>query len=404
MTKEDDRDPREIRKRADELITRRAHAEGIALLTSAVRTWPNDMELWNMLGTAHAKSGALDLAAAAYERAIAADPSSHKPLANLGQIRLRERRLAEAIELLGRASTLSPDNPRIARNLSAALLEAGRREEAVIALRRSTTLEPSAPVFRGLATTLLELGRADEALAVVEQWLAHEPSSALARHQHAALSGKGVPARASEEYVRHTFDLFAPDFDATLVEGLGYRPARLVETLRRVWPAIQAGSLHACFELGCGTGLMGEHLRPLVARLVGVDLSPKMLELARARGHYDELVEDDLVRFLGDRPGGADLIVAADTFVYFGDLSPVFAAARRSLRAQGRLFFTAEELNDEQSDAHRLQPQGRYAHRREALLASLQSQGFVTDMAEPTVVRSERGRAVPSLTVLAHVA
>ena len=35
-------------------------------------------------------------------------------------------------------------------------------------------------------------------------------------------------------------------------------------------------------DAGCGTGLLAPHLRPYARRLVGVDLSPKMLEKARA--------------------------------------------------------------------------------------------------------------------------
>ena len=51
-----------------------------------------------------------------------------------------------------------------------------------------------------------------------------------------------------------------------------------------------------------------------------------MIEQARAKNLYDRLVAADLVEFLHGEPAvSADLAVAADVFVYIGDLEPVFA-------------------------------------------------------------------------------
>ena len=45
-----------------------------------------------------------------------------------------------------------------------------------------------------------------------------------------------------------------------------------------------AGASARMLDLGCGTGLAGAAFRPHVDWLVGVDLSPKMIEQARAQG------------------------------------------------------------------------------------------------------------------------
>ena len=47
-------------------------------------------------------------------------------------------------------------------------------------------------------------------------------------------------------------------------------------------------------DLGCGTGLAGAAFRPHVDWLAGVDLSPKMIEVARAKGLYDRLAVADI--------------------------------------------------------------------------------------------------------------
>jgi SAM-dependent methyltransferase len=89
-------------------------------------------------------------------------------------------------------------------------------------------------------------------------------------------------------------------------------------------------------DLGCGTGLAGAVFKPLAVQLDGVDLSPAMIEKARTRNIYDHLAVQDLTTALGAEGPSYDLILAADTLVYLGDLKPVFEAARRL--APGWLF------------------------------------------------------------------
>src|SRR6202012_4484032 len=74
-------------------------------------------------------------------------------------------------------------------------------------------------------------------------------------------------------------------------------------------------------DLGCGTGLCGPLLRPWAARLVGVDLSPKMLSKAAARGVYDQLNCAELTQWLAEEAQPFDVIVCADVLCYFGDLA-----------------------------------------------------------------------------------
>jgi len=57
-----------------------------------------------------------------------------------------------------------------------------------------------------------------------------------------------------------------------------------------------------------------------------------------------------------------DVIISADTLVYFGDLAPVMAAARRGLRPGGHLIFTLEHAGDAEAPAgFRINPHGRYS-------------------------------------------
>src|SRR5207245_9787127 len=97
---------------------------------------------------------------------------------------------------------------------------------------------------------------------------------------------------------------------------------------------------------GCGPGLCGEPVKPFRRRLVGGDLSLEMLQRAGVRKPYDDLILGELTAFVGAAPAAWDLVVSADTLVYFGDLAPVMAAALRGLRPGGHLVLTVERASE----------------------------------------------------------
>jgi predicted TPR repeat methyltransferase len=129
----------------------------------------------------------------------------------------------------------------------------------------------------------------------------------------------------------------------------------------------------AILDLGCGTGLAGAVFKPLAARLDGVDLSPAMIQNARARGIYDILEVGDLETALLAPGPRYDLILAADTLVYLGDLASVFGAVHARLEPDGYFLFTVEKA---EGGGFELGPKRRWRH-SEAYLRQLASQaGF----------------------------
>jgi len=153
-------------------------------------------------------------------------------------------------------------------------------------------------------------------------------------------------------------------------------------------------------DIGCGTGLCGPLLAPYARHLVGVDLSRGMLEHARGKKVYDELVHAELTAYLRQLDRSFDVIVTADTLVYFGALDDVIAAAASVLRPGGVLVFTVEEDVEGASDSYCLRPHGRYTHRAEYVERLLVAAGL-----QPTVgraeLRKESGRPVAGLVVTA---
>ena len=118
-------------------------------------------------------------------------------------------------------------------------------------------------------------------------------------------------------------------------------------------------------DAGCGTGLCGPLLVPYARRLVGVDLSEGMLALAKEKHVYDALIKERVDGSHARPLCSFDVIVSADTLVYFGDLGSVVAAAAAALRPNGLFIFTLEHAVGAVADINwRLELHGRYSHAR----------------------------------------
>src|SRR5262249_11266390 len=222
---------------------------------------------------------------------------------------------------------------------------------------------------------------------------------AIARHMLAACSGKDVPSRASDEFVELTFDSFAASFDAKLAK-LQYRAPALVAAVLEE-PGGEPNRIYDVLDAGCGTRLCGPLGAPYARRLVGVDLARRMIGHAKERKVYDSLVKGELTTFLKEVSAKYDLIISADTLVYFGPLEEVAAAAARALRPGGRLVFTVEELTDPAPGAeYTISPHGRYSHPREYVERVLSSVHLQPEIAGGEL-RLEAGYPVPGLVVKA---
>ena len=202
-----------------------------------------------------------------------------------------------------------------------------------------------------------------------------------------------APRALPQAYVARLFDDYAPRFDAHLTENLGYRaPALIADALDATAPGRRFAQ---ALDLGCGTGLMGEALRSRVDHLTGVDLSPAMIAKARERRVYDGLVVGDAAALLKCEPPGVfDLIVAADSLVYIGDLAPLFAAVATALAADGLFAFSVELF---EGDGFKLEPTMRFAHARPYVETTAREAGLRPLLVQSASTRREAGVEVPGL-------
>jgi predicted TPR repeat methyltransferase len=349
-----------------------AALEGQGLVDDALATYrqalalhPHHSDLLNNLGNLYWRRGDLDQAAAHHRRALAAQPHSLPALNNLGSVLVQQGEPAQATECLEQALALKPDHPDTQVNLCAALYA-------------------------------LSLAERERAVANARRLMAAYPDSVLLQRGLSGIVGEAVDETQNSGYARAVFDHFANSFDSTLT-NLGYTPRAIVQALA----LDESGALLDVLDAGCGTGLCGPLCKPVARRLVGVDVSSRMLDKARARAIYDELVAADVTDFMQGHPGEFDLIVSGDVLPYLGGVASMLAAAHAGLRPNGRLAFSAESLDAEGNpEGYRLFPSGRFKHSKAYLEKALREAGFSLTTITATTIRREAGRDVAGWIVI----
>jgi predicted TPR repeat methyltransferase len=305
------------------------------------------------------------------------------------------RYLPEAVESFDRAIHLRPDWAEAYSAQGSTLFKLGEFGAALDSYDQALKHRPDyalAHYHRGNALRALE--RREEAIAAYRAALAHGDNPETIAFALASVGEGETPAALPNDYVRSLFDQYANHFDQHLTEVLGYNtPAVLDALLRHVAPSSELNTV----DLGCGTGLCAPYLRTYSKRLHGVDLSQQMLDKAAERGLYDELACADLTGYLSGRDAAFDLAVAADVFVYIGDLAPAFRAVHAALRPGGRFCFSVEAGD---SADYVLRPSNRYAHTPDYLQRLAAETGFTVLASQAIEARQENGAPVAGHALL----
>jgi predicted TPR repeat methyltransferase len=276
--------------------------------------------------------------------------------------------LVAAADLLQQAIELAPGFASAWFTLGEIRELLGEHDAAIAAFRKAREADGGDP--RGASLRLMRLGAEEIA---------------------------GMP----QAYIRTLFDQYAPRFESALIDDLGYRGPSLLfkAVLKARGGAGQSAFFKCAIDLGCGTGLAATAFARVVDRIIGIDLSPRMVEKARATGLYAELEVNDMLEGLRAKPeASADLILAADAMVYVANLVPILKEASRVLAASGVLAFT---LETHAGDGVVIGAGLRYAHGAAYVRASIEAAGLRLSQFEELSARNEDHVPVPGLVVVA---
>jgi predicted TPR repeat methyltransferase len=326
-----------------EQFERRQFEAAASLFERALQLAPGRPSVLMNLGASCVQLGRFARADECLRQALAADDQQCDAWVAWGVTQMALGDWPQALHCHERARALGADGADFCLRWGQCLAYAGRLPEAVQAFDQALVHAPHlAEAWSQRAHAQRDMGQTAAAIAGYQQALALGADSELHRYYLAALSPDQPAVNAPAAYVEKLFDQYADDFEAHLVGQLGYQGHSV---LLQHLPADPAARFERVWDLGCGTGLCGSLIRPRADHLIGVDLSSVMVAKARALGVYDSLHAQELVAFMQQTTEPADLVIAADVFIYVGWLESVFEALSPRVRSGGWLALTVEEAD-----------------------------------------------------------
>jgi len=389
-------------------------------LQEAIRLDPNNAEAYNNLANIYYKQGSIALAIPLYERSVRRYPGSWEARYNLGNCYIKQNMVLQAIAQYQAVLELQPQHSNAKLNLAMALVSINDYATALPLLIETAALDKQNGELQGhLATAYLELGQSEQALQQYQialeldpdraEWhhnlavlylraqqiqqakqhfirtLELQPNNSIAEHMLTALNATPATKAAPQEYVTSLFDQYASYYNKHVTTTLQYKVPQLLRNAISKFITVTTPQKYI-LDLGCGTGLCGIYFRDLARFLVGVDLSISMLAQAKTLNGYDGLCCGNILETIpGLNQHCFELIIAADVFVYIGDLNSIFTMIISALQNNGQLAFTIEEQDI--NDTFTLQSTGRYAHSKNYIESLARTHGFNIEVDNSIVPR-----------------
>ena len=374
--------------------------EAASHFQKSLRMNPHSVDTHYNLANCYIQLDRLLDSVAHYQEVLKATPNHLGALHNLGITLCALKRFNEALPLLTQVSEKEPSNLDALFHLGVIYSSLAQAQDAINCYERVLAIDPHyANAHHNLATVYLHLNEREKALKHYQQAFTLQPYNKTAQHMIDALSGKTHLEGAPLEYTQALFDQYAYSYDSHVKAHLKYHVPQLlrdavapfVTTVKEPWTVL---------DLGCGTGLCAPLFSDVAGKLIGVDVSPNMIEVARQRGGYYKLYVMDALSFLSRHQSEYNLIISADVFVYFGSLAEIFQACHRALKSQGLFCFSIEDLTAEEINAspdypdYQLRKTGRYAHASTYVHTLSESSGFKIENNQRNIIRYQEDAPV----------
>jgi len=390
----------------------------VVLLTKAQAAGLGSAELHQPLGLALLLANRIEEAVKECQLACEMQPQNPEAFHNLAAALARKGETANARLCLAQALELNPNYARACFALAVMEAEADRLVEAEALFRAAISMKPDSPAaYQALGSVLAKMGQQNEALdakqaaavaargqppgtqsisesiAQFEKRLARSPEAAKLHMLLAVKANLAPPKQLPPGSITSLFDRYAGYFEEHLRGKLQYRlPETIADTIMAYYIQHPPRRPPDVLDLGCGTGICGELLRPRAGSLAGIDASPEMIRKSRQRAVYDRLEVGDLVDAMRRQPRAFDLLIAADVLIYIGDLLPTFEAAAQSLRPGGLFVFSVEACEGDRFRMDMLTR--RFTHSKPYLQNTAAICGFEQIRLEPVTIRVEAHQPV----------
>jgi predicted TPR repeat methyltransferase len=361
---------------------------------------PTESQFLNNLGNVLAELQDFESAQSACQKAITINPTHESAHLNLANLLMQLERRAEAKELFLAVLKLNAQSFTALIQLSVICFYQKDHEQALLYVDRALALQPNhITALLDKSSFHTSAGETEAAIETLERVLSIDPSNATAQF-HLAKFGKGpTPHIAPQSYVTDLFDEYAHNFEHQLMTQLKYQTPQHIAQIVTTLEPTPLHPLCRVLDLGCGTGLVAEHLNRSNLDVTGIDLSPKMLDVARRKHCYTNLIQSDVAHYLSTCTQRFQLVVSADVFVYIGRLDDIFHNVHRVLEVGGWFIFSVEYTAD---SLFTLRGSARYAHSEAYVHELARNNGFLIQAIHKEVIRFDGTTPVAGLLVTLH--
>jgi predicted TPR repeat methyltransferase len=326
-----------------------------------------------MLGNILFKQGLWEQAKHHLTLALAQDKDNAEILNHLGMACCHLEEWGQAEAYLNQSIKLMPYLAEAQYHLGIIKLKNGDYPTAQMHFQQATDRDPTHfGAWYNLGLLNKQQGFFLIADACFEKAQALQPDSEIIAFLRATLNQSATPTQPPEGFVEELFDHYASHYEVHMHTSLDYQ---VPQTLFQLFEENMVSSPHSLniIDLGCGTGLAGELFRPAAKSLIGIDLSSRMLQVARQKNLYDDLHQANILKTLQQlSPASIDVMIAADVLGYLGVLDSLFETISRALKPGGCFVFSVE--SGEKSVA--LSAHTRFTHSRNYIEGLCQKYGL----------------------------
>lgn len=351
----------------DKLVDAEKHFQSVLAIDE------EHLETLNNMGVICLKKSEPQQAVEYFAKVLALDDEYLDARSNIAATFLQNDRYPQAIRQYKEYLKLKPDNLEANYNIAVAFMSLGHLEDAIRHYQIVIEHNPQhANAEANLGAIYLRLEQRDNAVEHFQKALEIDPNNPSVQYMLRALRGDKGLSKTPSEYIKNLFDNYAIQYDQHLVERLHYQiPLHLRNILKEACG--QESAEWNIVDLGCGTGLSGEEFKDYSKHIIGVDLSDKMIAVAKQKNIYDELVSKNISEYLEDTKEKFDLIIAADVFGYIGELESIFKLCKKALSSEGLFTFSVEKTLQQPFE---LKSTARFAHSLEYIQELAQKTGF----------------------------
>ena len=320
----------------------------------------NNAESYNYLCEAYLGLNEIDNAENACKKSLEIVPSNITAYINMGNIFQQRFQYKTSIIWYKKALEIEPDNANLHYNLGISYFRLNNNDNAATSFHKAMEINP-------------DLSASKHMLAIVE--------------------GKNL-ARVDAIYLTDLFDEYAHRYNKHQQDLKYHVPEYINDTIRDLYYSNHLNCKLDILDLGCGTGLCAPYLADITKSITGVDLSPDMIKQAKKLSLYNELIVGDMNEYMNSRPDMFDIAIAADVFIYMGDLNQEFHAAKVTLKDNALLIFNIQ-LNDDIA-SYELTDTGRYNHADSYISSLIDTYGFIHITSNNVISRYDLGIPVDS--------